>query len=214
MLQSISAIAASLRRQVVAPPVEALEPHLHWRIYCLSNFDDSNDNADGYSATEIEMREAPGGANVATGGTATAISHYQNSATYAADRAFDGDLGTLWSSDNAAHPNPESWIAYAFPTEVVIHEFVWTARDSSLSNQSAKAGRVEWSDDGVVWTKAWAFSNNVPYANGEARTFTNPNYSSGTLLLLSGDAQTGTDGLLLSGDAQTGADLLELSESA
>lgn len=159
---------------VARAPIDALganQPHLHWRIFCITNFDNSNSSGDSYSAIEIEFREVSGGSNVAVGGTPTANTTFPG---YPITLAFDNNNNTLWSGDNNYIQSVTGWVAYQFTQPVVINEILWKARNDSFSTQSVRSGRLEYSDNGTVWRKAWEFENNTPYARGEVRIFTKP----------------------------------------
>ncbi|MGV8882939.1 MAG: discoidin domain-containing protein [Rhodoglobus sp.] len=56
----------------------------------------------GPTVDEFEVYGEPAATNVALGRTTTASNVYQGSATFAANKATDGDAGTRWATDDAA----------------------------------------------------------------------------------------------------------------
>jgi hypothetical protein len=159
---------------VARAPIDSLganQPHLYWRIFCIENFDTTNSSGDSYSAIKIEFRGTSGGPNMAVGGTPIASSTFPG---YPITNAFDDNDNTLWSGDNFYNPSVTGWVSYQFTSPVVINEILWKARNDSYSTQSVKLGRLEYSDNGLAWRKAWEFESTTPYARGEARIFTKP----------------------------------------
>ena len=58
----------------------------------------ANNSRSTINIAEMELRQSVGGANAATGGTATAGSELGTEGDFTASKAFDSDAGTFWSS--------------------------------------------------------------------------------------------------------------------
>lgn len=124
------------------------------------------------SCTECTMSEIEGGADQTTGGTPIADSVFLGS--FAADRAFDNNTGTLWSGATAT-PAGEAWLGYDFGVGVTkeINEFTWQARVDNFG-QNPTSGYVESSTDGINWVKRWEYSTTTEWTALSIQTFTNP----------------------------------------
>lgn len=132
--------------------------HRYWRIWL-----DSTDSA-AAGCQLIEMFATLGGANIATGGTATAVSNYSG---WSAPNAFNGTTsGNGWSSTGGSAP---FWIQYDFGSAVNVVSFKWYARTGTEANQSPRTGRLAYSDDNVTWTDSFSFTEPV-WTSGAART--------------------------------------------
>lgn len=129
--------------------------HKHWRLRWT-----------GRQGQYIQMREVQmvrDGANIASGGIATASSVYN--ATYTADKAFDNNQSTSWSTGaGAAGGNlGYDWLAYEFLSPVRLTAFTMTADRNDYSGSPYMF--AEWSDDGINWTPIELFSYNQPIIN-------------------------------------------------
>lgn len=112
--------------------------HRHWRLY----FPNAGNQYLAFS--EVEMYSAIGGPNRCGSGTVSASSVY---GANAAANAFDGNTGTLWSTNvfSGAH-----WLAYDFGTPVDVVQF--KLRNAPTNYQSPVT--LQYSDDGSSWTDA------------------------------------------------------------
>jgi hypothetical protein len=133
--------------------------HTYWRINVTANAGDTN-----YLAiAEVEMRATVGGADECSGGTATASS---SSAGFEADKAFDNDAATRWST-----PTPgmtTGWLQYQFASPVDVTEYTIQAHPSTPA-RSPKNWTLEYSDDGTDWTVTDTRTNEANWADGETR---------------------------------------------
>lgn len=117
------------------------------------------------------MHTSIGGANVVSGGTASASSEY--SATYSAAKAFDGSVVTDngWLSGNHAY----EWLQYDFGAgndkdivEIVLKTPAATGSGITSSNLPVY-GVCQFSDDATAWKDAFYFGG---MAQSFAQTFT------------------------------------------
>lgn len=141
------------------------EAHPHWRIYVTDT-----PRGDYAALAEIEFRATAGGANQAVGGTASTNGQY--SGAYAVENAFDGSASTVYASN----ANLPKWIAYQFPSPVVVGEVAIRGVPASygVQNESPRGFDIEYSDDGVSWVTAKSVAGESTWAYGELRTFSVP----------------------------------------
>lgn len=144
--------------------------HRYWRLYIA-------DNNGGTSVviSELAMAETAGGANVCTGGTASASSV---SASQFANLAFDGVVtaASSWQSafglyDGSGTRNT-AWIQYDFntnPRDIVEIKITFATGISSL-NLAPKAFSLYYSDDNIKWTRQRSWAEQV-FAYGETKTY-------------------------------------------
>ena len=109
-----------------------------------------------------------GGATIAidpTNGTASASS--EDSTSFSASKAFDGDTGTMWSSES--QPSYPQWIMFDFgsPTSVAEYGVSEAYDDGANNDRSAKDWILQGSDDNSVWTDLDTQANVTP--NGITR---------------------------------------------
>lgn len=139
--------------------------HRYWRLRVT----------EGTAATyvriaEVQFATSPGGSNVATGGVASASS--EQSATYNAPKAFDGNSSTYWSSSNPSFTSNNGtftggeYIQYVFASAQDLVEMKVTAMTSYFPLSMS----LFWSDDGVKWTFQKTFTG-LTWSNGETKTF-------------------------------------------
>lgn len=100
----------------------------------------------------VWLRETPGGANVATGGTPSAES---TSYGVAAD-AFDASTSTYWCSVSGVSHDP-TWLAYDFGVGVT-KDIVEVYMMGNTSNWGPAIVDLQWSDDGAAWTTSRTWS--------------------------------------------------------
>ncbi len=124
----------------------------------------------------VTMRTALGGANVATGGTASAYSVYQ--AGFEADKAFDGNSATAWHSFAGG---PGGHLTYDFGAgneKDIIQVSVESRNEPSFANvQTPYSGLIQFSDNGTVWHTAFPFGFGAGenlFAAAETRVYTDP----------------------------------------
>lgn len=143
--------------------------HKYWRLFVTSNVGGGNDYL---NVQEIEMRAAPGGADLCVGGTASADSVYPGSS---ANYCFDGDLGNgagsgSYSSSTTTNPK---WIMYEFPSSVSVAEVaIWPFNYPSLENaRSIGSFEMQCSDNGVDWLPAGTHTGIASWVIGTPKTF-------------------------------------------
>lgn len=139
----------------------------YWRIVY-----DALAGTDTYAAiAEIQLRAVAGGPSVATGGTATSSSQY--STNFTADKAFDGNQDTSWSSSNGGATG--AWVAYRLPSSQAIVEVALSMQNSNTGGvreaQMPGAFHVQYSGDGVNWTTKKSFTGIAAWSLGQTRVF-------------------------------------------
>ena len=125
--------------------------HEYWRILPTAN------TGRPYYAhvAELAFAAEPGGLQLATGGTAIASGQYSNQAPA---RAFDGTPSTVWESQSGSISAGNIWLGYHFAEPVEVRQIRLTTFLSYEPSEWITAGKVQFSDDGVAWTDAWAFT--------------------------------------------------------
>lgn len=143
--------------------------HRYWRLYIA-------DNNGGTSVviSELAMAETAGGANVCTGGTASASS--VNGSQFAS-LAFDGVVtpASSWQSSTNLYNSAAggtAWIQYDFntnPRDIAEIKITFATGISSLS-LAPKAFSLYYSDDNIKWTRQRSWAEQV-FAYGETKTY-------------------------------------------
>jgi hypothetical protein len=138
--------------------------HAYWRLFITAT-----NSTDGFfcNIAEINFKESAGGANEATGGTATAGSDFGGANVPSA--AFDGNAATFWSTAGSTNPD---WIAYqmVFAKDIAYA----TIQAGSTAGRAARAPKdfqVQYSDDGSSWTTDHTITGQVAWGIGEIRAF-------------------------------------------
>lgn len=138
--------------------------HLYWRLNIAAV-----DGGTLIGIAEIEMRTSPGGANVATGGTATAAAEQVGSE---ASKAFDANGATNWLITAAV---TTGWVRYQFASAQDIVEHAITAANAT-PNRTPKNWIIQWSDDGSNWTTAAIVAGQEAWTASEQRVFTHASW--------------------------------------
>ena len=138
--------------------------HTHWRLVCLESTVPA--------IAELEYHSTVGGANQATGGTASASTVYGG--FLPAENAFDGNPSTMWSSSTS---NIE-WLQFQKSGGFSVAEFKLTARNDSYPFTTPNKMVLRFSDDGSQFTTMLNPPDTVgaSWASGESRTFIDPYY--------------------------------------
>ena len=143
----------------------------YWRVFILTTTNSPiTDNA--ASMAEMTYRSTPGGSNIATGGTASASNTFSG---LSPANAFDGNPATIWGTNSGAGPN--SWLKYAFASDVSVAEVTITARNDAPNygvSQTPRSFRIESSPDNSNWTTEWSVSDAGAWTNGQTKIFTRP----------------------------------------
>lgn len=153
-----------------------------------------------------------GGSNITSGGSPVSMPSLGG---FPNTNAFDNNTGTLWQAANGLIKG--KWVGYHFASAVAVDRMDWTARNDGFHAQSAVAGIMCYSDDGIVWIPSWTFNNTTNYTSGETRTFSKPvvdpevtsvspdegTANGGTAITITGVLLTGATGVLIGGNAAT-----------
>jgi hypothetical protein len=114
-----------------------------------------------HGINEIEMSLAPGGANLCTGGTASASKFL---AGYPAGDAFDGDTsdGNAWLVGSDPGDDTDQWIQYQFTgiqeiTAVRIHKTDHTL--SGFGGSFPQDFRIQYSNDGITYATVATYTD-------------------------------------------------------
>lgn len=154
-----------LRRMMMAGAAAGGGAHLYWRINISAR------QSSTYSSlAEVEMRATAGGADLCSGGTASADSFY--SGAYVPANAFDNSAASVWAS-GGTEPH---WIRYQFAAPVTIAEVMLQAPPASYGGlpEQAKDFTIEHSDDGSAWTVAKTVTAEPAWTAGEVRLYSVP----------------------------------------
>lgn len=116
-----------------------------WRLNITAKYTSGN----WTSIKDMEMRGVAGGANLATGGVASAS--VNNGGANPASNAFDGNAATQWQTGTATVPQ---WIQYTFATAVTIEQVSIT--QASLGDNPTAFDVQYW--DGAAWVTYWSVS--------------------------------------------------------
>ena len=138
-----------------------MSAYRYWRIVITAQPD-----ANYAVLGEIELHTSVGGADVTGSGTASASSVY-SSPTWAADKAFDNNATTAWSSNSGPRPH---WIQYDFGVGVT-HEIVeYVLTGSNTTTYSPTSWALLGSNDGQYFTVVDSKAGQT-WTAGETKTF-------------------------------------------
>lgn len=150
------------------------ETHRYWRLAFYANWS----TATGTQIREIEFRATIGGADQASGGTASGSTGTTAAASLAFDNSVANSTSTHWAASHSAYA--QSWIAYDFGAPVTVKQ--WAIAPNSVNFEPRVHG-IQYSDDGTTWIEAqndyqatWtpgsftAFSFTDPFATGVSAT--------------------------------------------
>ena len=135
-----------------------------WRIYITA----INGGAE-VGIADVTMRSSVGGSDLCSGGTPAASSFYD--ASYAADKAFDGNSYTNWNASSASVP---AWLEYQFAGAVSIVEYSIKAPAGGAYGAGPAKTPKDFSlqyFDGSGWVDADSQTNETSWAAGEVRTY-------------------------------------------
>lgn len=159
---------ASSGGEAASGPSGAPGAHRYWRMLY------DGPNATGrWAIAEQYMYEFTNSIDVIGGGTSIAGSTASNrDVTHGHDRL----LTTEWVTDSNA-PASDIWYGYDYGlgNSVEVSEVAVTSSDSGLFLTSTpEQFLVQWSDDGVSWTTAWAVDEDIAYSQNQTETFVAP----------------------------------------
>lgn len=129
--------------------------HLHWRLWITEA-----NNSNAIDIGELQMRASAGGANLCSGGTASATNSLGGNLPAA---AFDGSTATSWQTTFS--PTLPVFLRYTFAAAVDVVQ-VAIIGSNAYPIYSPKAFDVQWSDDGTSWTTAFSASGMAPLTAG------------------------------------------------
>lgn len=136
-----------------------------WRIYVTDTEASTTAEASNLQIAECEMRASAGGADLCTGGTATASS---TSGGNAASNAFAND-GT--TTEWIALSGDDEWLQYEFGSAVTIEEvYIQAASGANASKNSPVDFKIQYDSGGGVFVDYWTAVTG-PFGRSEARVF-------------------------------------------
>lgn len=142
--------------------------HRYWALLVTARPGTGN----GVAIAEVQMRATPGGANLATGGTASGT----NNVGHPPANAFDGNGATEWRDGNTSASGGSVRLSYDFGSAVDIAEVLVTTPGAGSAYNGATYGPaacwVQWSDDGVVWRFSYPPSDLSGLGNAATATIT------------------------------------------
>lgn len=123
--------------------------HRFWRVVIISTYGGAY-----YRIGDIAFRTVSGGPSVTTSGTPSAFNEYTP-----ASRAFDGLLTANVNDHAGFMGNSEHWVCWDFGvgnSQAIVESEVWNSDTTSSPelDQHLQEYEVQWSDDGVVWSRA------------------------------------------------------------
>jgi hypothetical protein len=124
------------------------------------------------SLARLEFRDAVGGTNLATGGTASASA---NNPGETPANAFDGNNATVWSAPKAAYSlNANTWLKYDFGSAVEVAEVAIRSRADTAPQQTPCVVLVQSSTDDSTWTDRALWVADSAWSLAQWRTFAVP----------------------------------------
>lgn len=163
----------------------ALAAYSKYRIY-VTRTSSTPSGAPGYcTINEFRGFESGDGtgANLFTGGTASASSVYSSQA---AGLAFDGNATTYWESDQAG--SSFRWLRYDLAAAVVIRNFYLSS--TTYSNEVPRDFMIQGSNDGTTWTTLFQVIDWVTTTVAKTESMRVDLLVSGTSLLDTGASAT------------------------
>lgn len=144
----------------ITAPAEAgpYGEHAYWRVSILTG-------GTFIQLRELQLRGAAGGPDLVQGNLASASA---SQATTPAARAFDNNATTYWEGLGPAANSGVCWVRAQLTNPISVTEIAMTVTDNANAPVTFV---VEYSDDGVVWTEAWAPAAQPAWANDEQRVF-------------------------------------------
>ena len=131
----------------VPPPAGVFSDR--WRV----NVSSKRSTSGVVGGQELEMRGSIGGADLCTGGTASASS---DNGTNLPAHMFDDNTGTSWFASGTSVPQ---WIEYDFPSDVTIEQIAW---DPSNANDIPIGFTLEyWDVDLSSWVTYWRLADGL-----------------------------------------------------
>lgn len=155
----------AIQQALLSYAASAPETHSYWRLIMWPT------PYGGFvSIGEVEFRATAGGADQASGGTATGSI---NSDTSVATNAFDNNNSNHFTS---TYSNSLHFIQYEFASPVSVQQVAITSRADSVSPQiNPSRFTVQYSDNGTTWTDVFTVREQFAWSTSEQRLFTAAN---------------------------------------
>lgn len=144
--------------------MEVVRGHTYWRLYISAN----NGLANWHSIHELKFMASSGGAQLAVGGTALALTEYDG--TYPVEHVFDGVLTTRWVSQNGSGDIP-CWVQYEFLEPTAVLYFSIYTEESTYLGAVPKDFCLRYSDNGIDWIDAKCVTGEINWTQYEEREF-------------------------------------------
>jgi hypothetical protein len=106
----------------------------------------NNGSSSWHNVASLELRPTVGGADAAPGAGGTASASNQQSSTFNAAKAFDGNINTRWLTANTSEPE---WLRYDFGAAQEVAEYAIHVEQSA--DEAPKDWKFQGSDDGSTW---------------------------------------------------------------
>jgi hypothetical protein len=140
--------------------------HRYWAIRSITVQAVSQVN---WAQAEVELRETPGGPDVATGGTASATTSW-NIGSNPPSMAFDNNNATWWAGGNNSQPNTRLIYDLGVGVSKAIQQVMLRARADAPEQATTKFA-LEYSDNGTTWTVQQIFTTAVTWTAGSVQAF-------------------------------------------
>lgn len=139
----------------------------YWEMRMFSTYRVTSSFYD-FAILESQMRAISGGADLTGSGTPSASSEF-STPTYSADKAFDNNTSTFWSS--TSNVNQAGWLRYDFGSDVDIQEITLQARNDAVLHTQYPVGLCLYrSADASIWTPVYAWKTGAT-SNAGIQTF-------------------------------------------
>lgn len=161
-LISTSAWGASQTRVFAAQTDWENIPNV-WRFRC------SNANSTLEATSQVEVRDAVGGTNIALNAWATASSTLGG---FNVLWATDNNTASEWISDGTS--DPQDLIVWLTVLPSTVAEIAWRSRQSDAPEQTPSSILIQSGPDGVNWTDVATWTPDAWTSTGQTQTFALP----------------------------------------
>ena len=143
----------------------------HWRIYVTDTNWTGSSGGDAVALVEVTWVDF-NGVPVPKPGSVVVTEDSAFTSSFNGAKAYDNDLGTLWSGSGPAIPG---WIAFDFGASDAfdMQQVTMTARTGTSAAQAPRDFDIQYSDDGITWQTHWSVAG-IVWASGEQKTFNKP----------------------------------------
>lgn len=161
--------------QVGAGESAPVAGHRYWRVFVVDS-----DDASWTSLSRLEMYSSQlygaGRTDCCVGGTPIYSSQGGFNNAEVASNAFDDLNNTVWTTRPSGSARLNSYIGYDFGAPIAIDRFALQTRGESTT-QMPRNFRLEYSDDGSIWTTLYTPAAQTGWTANEMRLFTTPDYA-------------------------------------